>query len=112
MGADLNTVCIAGDIGEMTSESNLRVIDRKKNIFKLAQGEFVAPEWLENLYVNSSPLVSQMYIYGNSLQTNVIAVVIPHEESLRHHRGEGGGERADPSPAGVVWYIMMQSHSL
>ena len=71
-----------GDIGVMESPDKVRIIDRKKNIFKLAQGEFVSPERLENLYTSSSPLIEQVYVYGNSLQMNVVAVVVPHSGGL------------------------------
>lgn len=71
-----------GDIGTMDTAGNVVIIDRKKNIFKLAQGEFVAPERLEVLYVNKSSLIEQMYVYGNSLQSNVVAVVVPVREWL------------------------------
>lgn len=71
-----------GDIGVMEGEGRLRIIDRKKNIFKLAQGEFVSPERLELVYTEASCCISQMYIYGNSLQSNVIAVVVPEEEEI------------------------------
>jgi len=54
----------------------LKVIDWKKNIFKLSQGEYIAPEKLENAF-NEIDIIKQIFIYGDSLQSNIVAIIIP-----------------------------------
>ncbi|ESO84094.1 hypothetical protein LOTGIDRAFT_211037 [Lottia gigantea] len=63
-----------GDIGMWLPKGQLKIIDRKKHIFKLAQGEYVAPEKIENAY-SRSQYVAQIYVDGNSLQAYCMAVV-------------------------------------
>ncbi|KAL7718562.1 Long-chain-fatty-acid--CoA ligase [Entamoeba marina] len=63
-----------GDIGRICVDGSLSIIDRKKNLFKLAQGEYVAVEPLENKY-SSITLVEQCFIYGESTDTFIVAVL-------------------------------------
>ncbi|GAQ85275.1 Long-Chain Acyl-CoA Synthetase [Klebsormidium nitens] len=70
-----------GDIGEWQPNGALKLIDRKKNIFKLSQGEYVAVENLENVY-GQNTLINQIWVYGNSFEPYLIAVVVPNEVNL------------------------------
>uniref|UniRef100_A0A670Y016 Arachidonate--CoA ligase n=1 Tax=Pseudonaja textilis TaxID=8673 RepID=A0A670Y016_PSETE len=70
-----------GDIGKWLSNGTLKIIDRKKHIFKLAQGEYIAPEKIENIYIRSEP-VSQIYVHGDSLQAFLVGVVVPDAEVM------------------------------
>ncbi|NXQ93140.1 ACSL5 ligase, partial [Sagittarius serpentarius] len=70
-----------GDIGKWLPNGTLKIIDRKKNIFKLAQGEYIAPEKIENVYIRSA-LVAQVFVHGESLKSFLIGIVVPDPETL------------------------------
>ncbi|CAN6459908.1 unnamed protein product [Victoria cruziana] len=72
-----------GDIGEWQPDGTMKIIDRKKNIFKLSQGEYVAVENVENIY-SRCPAISSIWVYGNSFESFLIAVVVPNKEVLEN----------------------------
>lgn len=70
-----------GDVGTLLPNGALKIIDRKKNIYKLSQGEYIAPEKIENIYTRH-PLVAEIYMYGDSLKSFNVAVVTPNKDEF------------------------------
>ncbi|XP_077965189.1 long-chain-fatty-acid--CoA ligase 1a isoform X2 [Gasterosteus aculeatus] len=70
-----------GDVGKWLPSGTLKIIDRKKHIFKLAQGEYIAPEKIETAYSLSDP-VAQIFVYGESLQACLVGIVVPDPDML------------------------------
>ncbi|GMS93212.1 hypothetical protein PENTCL1PPCAC_15387, partial [Pristionchus entomophagus] len=83
-----------GDIGCIKDNGSLKIIDRKKHIFKLAQGEYVAPEKIEQIYTRAPP-VQQVYVDGDSLERWLIAVVVPETEVLQEWDEKTNGKKRD-----------------
>ncbi|CAL4896943.1 unnamed protein product [Urochloa decumbens] len=71
-----------GDIGLWLPGGRLKIIDRKKNIFKLAQGEYIAPEKIENVYAKCK-FIAQCFIYGDSFNSYLVAIVAVEPEVLK-----------------------------
>lgn len=71
-----------GDIGRILPHNlSLKIIDRKKEIFKLAQGEYIAPSKLENTY-SKSKYVANICIYGDSTKNSIVAIIVPNKETV------------------------------
>ena len=71
----------SGDIGKFTDIGNISIIDRKKNLFKLAQGEYIAPDKIEAI-CEQAAIVNQCFVYGESLKSCLVGVVVPDEQAL------------------------------
>ena len=94
----------SGDVGIWDSRGCLRIVDRKKNIFKISivsfkvhlhicvcvhllcylfysssKGEYIAAEKIENVYAKS-PFVGQSFVFGDSLHAGLVAIIVPNED--------------------------------
>ncbi|KAK9145435.1 hypothetical protein Sjap_005338 [Stephania japonica] len=78
-----------GDVGEWQENGTMKIIDRKKNIFKLSQGEYVAVENLENVY-GLVPDIDSIWVYGNSFESFLVAVVNPNKQALESWAEDNG----------------------
>eukprot|EP00330_Aristerostoma_sp_ATCC50986_P009097 CAMPEP_0114586692 /NCGR_PEP_ID=MMETSP0125-20121206/9842_1 /TAXON_ID=485358 ORGANISM="Aristerostoma sp., Strain ATCC 50986" /NCGR_SAMPLE_ID=MMETSP0125 /ASSEMBLY_ACC=CAM_ASM_000245 /LENGTH=642 /DNA_ID=CAMNT_0001782237 /DNA_START=55 /DNA_END=1983 /DNA_ORIENTATION=- len=70
-----------GDIGVILPNGAVKIVDRKKNIFKLSQGEYVAPEKVENFYLLSK-YVAEVFLYGDSYHNFCVLFAVPDKENL------------------------------
>jgi len=82
-----------GDIGIWDEHNRISIIDRVKNIFKLAQGEYVAPEKIEEVYLKY-PVVNQIFVHGESLESQLVAIIVPKKNEYIKYATSNG---ADPS---------------
>jgi long-chain acyl-CoA synthetase len=71
----------SGDIAKLNSNGSITLIDRKKNIFKLSHGEYVASEKIENIYVRCKSL-TEIFVYGDSLKSFLVAIVVPDQKFI------------------------------
>ncbi|KAJ8022824.1 Long-chain-fatty-acid--CoA ligase 5 [Holothuria leucospilota] len=70
-----------GDIGRWLPNGALQLIDRRKHIFKLSQGEFIAPEKIENVYARNR-YVMQNFVYGSTFKSSLVGIMVPNPEEV------------------------------
>jgi long-chain acyl-CoA synthetase len=75
-----------GDIGVFTADGFLKVTDRKKSLFKLSNGEYIAPQPLEN-QIQQSALVEHALVVGSDRKFCGL-LIFPNLEELQEQAKE------------------------
>ncbi|MEO8433451.1 MAG: long-chain fatty acid--CoA ligase [Pyrinomonadaceae bacterium] len=70
-----------GDVGHLDQEGRLFITDRKKDLFKLSNGKYVAPQLIESLLKQSS-LVNQVIVVGAG-RKQPAALVVPDWDAVK-----------------------------
>nr|WEH02133.1 carboxylic acid reductase [Expression vector JGI_C7] len=82
-----------GDIMAEVEPDHLEYVDRTKNVLKLSQGEFVTVAAVQSV-LTQAPLVRQIFVYGNSERSYLLAVVVPTPDAVERNAGSEPALRA------------------
>jgi long-chain acyl-CoA synthetase len=77
-----------GDVGYKDEHGHFFITDRKKELFKLSNGKYVAPQQIESL-IKQSALVNQVVVVGAG-RKQPAALVVPDWEALKSALAEDG----------------------
>ncbi len=96
-----------GDIGELDDQRMLRITDRKKEMFKLSGGKYVAPQQVENIF-KESMFIEQIMVIGEN-EKHTAALIVPDFEFLTnwckiHHVVVSGIEEMIVHPKVIARY--------
>ena len=80
-----------GDIGEWNKDGHLKIIDRKKNLVKTLNGEYIALEKLESVY-RTARIVANICVYAAQDKNKPIAIIVPAEPALKKLAADNGVE--------------------
>jgi long-chain acyl-CoA synthetase len=96
-----------GDIGELDSMGRLRITDRKKDLLKLSNGKYVAPQPIENK-LKAMPSISEAVVFGDGMEF-CTALIVPNFEALRKQMEQqgvhGASDEAISHTAAVIQQI-------
>jgi long-chain acyl-CoA synthetase len=70
-----------GDVGHLDKEGRLYITDRKKDLFKLSNGKYIAPQQIESL-LKQSEFVNQVVVVGAG-RKQPTALIVPEWEAVR-----------------------------
>ena len=87
-----------GDVGRMDEEGHLFITDRKKDLFKLSNGKYIAPQLVESL-IKQSELVNQVVVIGAG-RKQPAALIVPEWEALASAMTAAGGSKP---PTRAAW---------
>ena len=84
---------LTGDIVEERGPGHIVVCDRRKDVIKLSQGEYVAIGNLATQFESGSAAIKQIFLYGNPLQAYLVAVIVPDVDAVNSLIGTDWDEK-------------------
>jgi long-chain acyl-CoA synthetase len=78
----------SGDVGRIGEDGHIYITDRLKDLFKLSNGKYIAPQQVESL-LKQSPIVGQAIVVGSG-RKQTGALIVPDWEALKVALGEKG----------------------
>jgi len=71
----------SGDVGRIGEDGHIYITDRLKDLFKLSNGKYIAPQQVESL-LKQSPIVGQAIVVGSG-RKQTGALIVPDWEALK-----------------------------
>lgn len=102
-----------GDVGHLDEDGFLFITDRKKDIFKLSTGKYVAPQHVENTFLNS-PYIEQIVVLG-ATRKFCSALIVPNLDAVLNkllQEGYMGNKGSNDFPARVEELIQREVDKL
>ena len=90
---DADGYYMTGDIMAEIAPDRIVYVDRRNNVLKLAQGEFVAIANVEAAFASGHPAIRQVFVHGSSERAYLLAVIVPHESAVES-LGPGADQHA------------------
>jgi len=90
-----------GDICALRRQGKYDIVDRKKSVFKLAHGKFVAPQRLEQLY-ETAPLIEQCWVTAEPWAEFTVAVIVVNYAAAAATIGAPGLDEEACAPGGQL----------
>ncbi|KAJ9272988.1 hypothetical protein DTO212C5_909 [Paecilomyces variotii] len=95
-----------GDVCSIDEMGRFKIIDRRKNVLKLAQGEYVSPERLEGVYMSQLGYLAQGYIHGDSLQTSLVAIFGVQPDAFAGYASKILGRNISPTDIEAIRAVL------
>lgn len=86
-----------GDICSIDELGRFKIIDRRKNVLKLAQGEYISPERIENVYLANCGWMATAYVHGDSHQSFLVGIFGVAPDLFPAFASKALGEKIDPA---------------
>jgi long-chain acyl-CoA synthetase len=95
-----------GDVCTLDEKGRFIIIDRRKNVLKLAQGEYISPERLEGVYLSELGYFAQGYIHGDSMQTFLVAIFGVQPDTFAPFASKVLGRSIEPTDLDAIKAVL------